>query len=55
MFFEGLAKWMARGPWPEHLQDVLDNHMGAYCEDHDIDSLEELEDRIGGHWVAVPA
>ena len=51
--FEGLVKWMARGPWSGHLQDTLDDHMGAYCEYHDIDSLEELEDRIGGHWVAV--
>jgi len=51
--FEGLAKWMTRGPWPEHFQVAIDDHMGAYCEFHDIDSFEELADRIGGHWVTT--
>ncbi|MEQ9152844.1 MAG: hypothetical protein RLO06_15310 [Parvibaculum sp.] len=51
--FEGLVRWMARGPWPEHLQDVLHEHLHAYCDLHDIDDFEELADEIGAHWVAV--
>ena len=51
--FEGFAKWMTRGPWPEHFLVAIDDHMGAYCELHDIDSFEELADRIGGHWVTT--
>lgn len=51
--FEGLVRWMVRGPWPEHLQQAIHNHTGFYCEHHDIDSFEELSDRIGGHWVSV--
>ena len=51
--FEGLAKWMTRGPWPEHFQNAIDDHMGAWCQLHDIDSFEELADKIGGHWVTT--
>ena len=51
--FEGLAKWMTRGPWPEHFQDAIDDHMGVCCQLHDIDSFEELADKIGAHWVTT--
>lgn len=51
--FEGLGKWMVRGPWPDYLQEALDDHMGAYCERHEIDSFEKLAEKIGGHWVSV--
>ena len=51
--FEGLAKWMARGPWPDHLQDAIDDHVGAYCDLNDIDRFEDLAAKIGGHWMNV--
>jgi hypothetical protein len=51
--FEGLVRWMVRGSWPEHFQQAIHEHTGFYCEAHDIDSFEELADRIGGHWVSV--
>ncbi len=51
--FEGLVRWMVRGPWPEHFQQAIHDHTGLYCEAHDIDSFEALADRIGGHWVSV--
>ncbi len=51
--FEGLVRWMVRGPWPEHFQQAIHDHTGLYCEHHDIDNFEALADRIGGHWVSV--
>lgn len=48
--FESLVKWMAKGPWPEHLQDVLHEHFHAYCDLYDIDEFDELADQIGPHW-----
>ncbi|MDE0407670.1 MAG: hypothetical protein OXN81_07385 [Alphaproteobacteria bacterium] len=51
--FEGLLKWMTRDPWSGHLQEAVDDHMGAWCELHDIDSFDDMADRIGMHWVAV--
>ena len=51
--FEGLAKWMMRGPWPEHFQEAIDDHLHAYCDAHDLDTFEEMEAKIGAHWVTV--
>ena len=51
--FEGLVRWMVRGPWPEYFQQAIHDHTGLYCEAHDIDSFEELANRIGGHWVST--
>ncbi|WP_152986798.1 hypothetical protein [Pseudovibrio sp. POLY-S9] len=48
--FESLVKWMAKGPWPEHLQEVLHEHFHAYCDLYNIDEFDELADQIGPHW-----
>jgi len=50
---EGISKWMTRGPWPDHYQEAINDHIGAYCEHHDIDSSEELANKIGMHWYMV--
>ncbi|MYG28128.1 MAG: hypothetical protein F4213_19255 [Boseongicola sp. SB0677_bin_26] len=50
---DGLAKWMMRGPWPEHFQEAINDHMHAYCDAHDLDTFEEMAARIGPHWVTV--
>ena len=26
---DGLAKWMMRGPWPEHFQEAINDHLHA--------------------------
>ena len=51
--FEGLVKWMVRGPWPEHFQEAIDDHLHAYCDAHDLDTFDELADKIGQHWVST--
>ena len=51
--FDGLVKWMVRGPWPEHFEDAIDDHLHAYCDLHDLDTFEEMADKIGQHWVSV--
>lgn len=51
--FEGLGKWMMRGPWHTHLQEAIDDHLHAYCDMHDIDDFDALADKIGGHWVST--
>ncbi len=51
--FDGLVKWMVRGPWPEHFQEVIDDHLYAYCALHDLETFEEMAAKIGQHWVSV--
>ncbi len=51
--FDGLVKWMVRGPWPEHCEDAIDDHLHAWCDLHDLDTFEEMADKIGQHWVSV--
>tara|TARA_R110002072_G_scaffold25582_8_gene85856 strand:- start:1713 stop:3146 length:1434 start_codon:yes stop_codon:yes gene_type:complete len=51
--FEGLVKWMVRGPWPEHFQEAIDDHLHAYCDVHDLDTFDELADKISQHWVST--
>ena len=51
--FDGLVKWMVRGPWPGHLQKVIDDHLHSYCKAHDLDTSEELAAKIGAHWVTA--
>ena len=47
---DGLLKWMQRGRWCEHLNDVFDEHTYAYCDLYDLDTIEELSAKIGQHW-----
>ena len=51
--FEGLVKWMVRGTWPEHFQEAINDHMHAYCDLHDLDTFEEMAEKIGQHWVTA--
>ena len=51
--FDGLVKWMVRGPWPEYLQDAIDDHMHDYCDVYDLDTFEEMADKIGEFWVTT--
>ena len=51
--FDGLVNWMVRGPWPEHCEDAIDDHLHAWCDLHDLDTFEEMADKIGQHWVSV--
>ena len=46
-------KWMARGPWPEHFQDVVDDHLHAYCDLHDLDTFDDIAAKIGEDWVST--
>ena len=48
--FDGLAKWMARGPWPRYLQQTIHDHFHAYCGKHDLDTFDEMAEKIG-HWM----
>lgn len=46
--FDGLAKWMVRGPWPEHFEDATDDHLHAWC-------VFLLADKVTARrWSAVP-
>ena len=49
--FANLVLWMARGPWPGHLQQAIHDHLHRYCDKHDLDTFDELADKIGRHWV----
>ena len=49
--FANLVQWMARGPWPGHLQRAIHDHLHGYCDRHDLDSFDDLTDKIGRHWV----
>lgn len=51
--FINITKWMANGPWPDHLQLVLHEHLHIYCDEHDIDGFEELGEKIGQHWLST--
>ena len=51
--FNGLVKWMVRGPWPEYFQEAIDDHLHAYCDEHDLDTFDELAEKIGRHWVTT--
>ena len=51
--FVNITKWMAQGPWPDHLQLVLHEHLHAYCDEYDIDGFEELGTKIGQHWLST--
>jgi len=51
--FDGLEKWMVRGPWPEYFQETIDDHLHAYCDAHDLDTFDELADKIGQHWAST--
>ena len=42
-----------RGPWPEHFQEAINDHLHAYCDAHDLDTFEEMAAKIGAHWVTV--
>ncbi len=50
---DGLVKWMARGPWPEHFREAVGDHLHAYCDQHDLDTFEEMAAKIGQHWVSA--
>ena len=49
---DGFLKWIQRGRWREHLNDVFDEHIYAYCDLHDLDSFEKLSAKIGPHSVS---
>lgn len=51
--FNGLVKWMVRGPWPEYFQEAIDDHLHAYCDEHDFDTFDELAEKIGPHWLTT--
>ncbi len=51
--FDGLLKWMARGPWPGYFEKAIHDHLEAYCDAHDFDTFEELAEKIGAHWVTA--
>ena len=51
--FENISRWMCKGPWLEYLQLVLGEHLHVYCDQHEIDSFEELGTKIGEHWVSA--
>ncbi len=51
--FDGLVKWMVRGPWPGYFQEAIDDHLHAYCDAYDLDTFEELAAKIGAHWVTA--
>ena len=51
--FDGLVKWMMRGPWPEYFQVTIEDHLHAYCDAYDLDTFEELAAKIGEHWVTA--
>ena len=51
--FDGLLKWMMRGPWTWYFQEAIDDHLHAYCDAHDLDTFDELADKIGQHWVST--
>ncbi|MCY4181087.1 MAG: hypothetical protein OXD48_12600, partial [Litoreibacter sp.] len=51
--FDGLMKWMVRGPWPEYFQEAIDDHLHAYCDLHDLDTFDEMAAKIGQHWVSA--
>ncbi|MCP4121890.1 MAG: hypothetical protein GY751_09070, partial [Bacteroidetes bacterium] len=43
---------MARSQfWPGYFQEVLHEHMHAYCDLYEIDTFEELSEAIGDHWL----
>ena len=49
--FANLVQWMARGPWPRHLQQAIHDHLDAFCDNYDLNTFDELADKIGRHWV----
>ena len=51
--FVNITKWMAQGPWPDHLQLVLHEHLHAYCDEYDIDGFEELGTKIGAYILSL--
>lgn len=51
--FENISRWMCKGPWLDHLQLILDEHLHVYCDQFEIDSFEELGAKIGDHWVSA--
>ena len=51
--FDGLVKWMVRGPWPEYFQEAIDDHLHVYCDQYDLDTFDELAEKIGQHWVTT--
>ena len=51
--FDGLVKWMVRGPWPGYFEEAIDDHLHAYCDAYDLDTFEELAAKIGAHWVTA--
>lgn len=51
--FDGLVKWMMRGPWPGYIQEAIDDHLHAYCDRYDLDTFEKLAEKIGPHWVST--
>lgn len=51
--FDGLVRWMVSVPWPDHFQEVIDEHLHAYCDQYDLDTFDEMAEKIGGHWVTT--
>ncbi len=51
--FDGLVKWMLRGPWPGYFQEAVHDHLDAYCDAYEFDTFEELAAKIGTHWVTA--
>ena len=52
--FLGISGWMAFNMiWLQYFQTVLDEHMGPWCDKHDIDTFEQLARQIGPRRVTT--
>ena len=43
---DGLFKWMKRESWLDHLQGVAGDHLQAYCDLHNLVSLDDAPVKI---------
>jgi len=47
----GLMKWLAKEPWRSAFLDVLNQHIGAILDEHDIPDFDDLGSLIGLDWA----